>query len=75
MWSSLTPGANIVSTLAGGGYTQMSRTSVAAPFVTGGITLLWSVFPNAIPAAIIRSIMAGISSFLEGVQYLSSLDK
>jgi subtilisin family serine protease len=34
----------------------MSGTSVAAPFVTGSIALLWSIFPKAKPADIIYSI-------------------
>ena len=34
----------------------MSGTSIAAPFVTGSIALLWSIFPDATPAAIMHSI-------------------
>ena len=43
----MAPGKNIISTLAGGGYSTRSGTSFAAPFVTGKIALLWSIFPNA----------------------------
>jgi subtilisin family serine protease len=57
----MAPGVNIMSTYPGGQYTRMSGTSFAAPFVTGGIALLWSIFPNATPAAIIHSITTGTS--------------
>jgi subtilisin family serine protease len=57
----MAPGVNITSTYPGGQYTRMSGTSFAAPFVTGGIALLWSIFPNAAPAAIIHSITTGTS--------------
>jgi subtilisin family serine protease len=53
----LAPGVNITSVLAGGNYIQLSGTSVAAPFVTGGIALLWSLFPNATASEIITSIL------------------
>ena len=43
----MAPGVNITSTASGGKYTQMSGTSAAAPFVTGSIALLWSIFPQA----------------------------
>jgi subtilisin family serine protease len=57
----MAPGVNITSTYPGGQYTRMSGTSFAAPFVTGGIALLWSIFPKADPAAIIHSITTGTS--------------
>jgi subtilisin family serine protease len=57
----MAPGVNIMSTYPGGQYSRMSGTSVAAPFVTGSIALLWSIFPNATPAAIMHSIRRGIS--------------
>jgi subtilisin family serine protease len=53
----LAPGVNITSVLAGGNYTQLSGTSIAAPFVTGGIALLWSLFPNATAVEMITSIL------------------
>jgi subtilisin family serine protease len=59
----MAPGINITSTSPDGGYTQVSGTSFATPFVTGSIALLWSIFPNANPAAIINSITTNTSSF------------
>lgn len=41
------PGDSITSLRAGGGSLTSGGTSVAAPFVTGTIALLWSVFPGA----------------------------
>jgi len=48
----MAPGVGIVSTAASGGYTTMSGTSVAVPFVTGTAALLWSLFPQATAAEI-----------------------
>jgi subtilisin family serine protease len=53
----MAPGINITSTFPGGQYTQMSGTSFAAPFVTGAIALLWSLFPKANAAEIVHSII------------------
>jgi subtilisin family serine protease len=41
------PGDNITSLGAEGKHVTLGGTSVAAPFVTGAIALLWSVFPSA----------------------------
>jgi subtilisin family serine protease len=57
----LAPGLNITSTYPGGQYTHMSGSSFAAPFVTGSIALLWSIFPNATPVEIIHSITRVVS--------------
>jgi subtilisin family serine protease len=59
----MAPGVNIMSTSPSGSaeYTRMSGTSFAAPFVTGSIALLWSIFPNASPAAIVYSMKANSS--------------
>jgi subtilisin family serine protease len=55
----MAPGVNIRSTYPEGQYAQMNGTSFAAPFVTGAIALLWSLFPNFTSAAIKRSITTG----------------
>lgn len=56
----MAPGWPITHLSAGGGYTQLSGTSIAAPFVTGSISLLWSLYPQAraqqVHAAITQSI-------------------
>lgn len=53
----LAPGANITSAAPSGGYTTMSGTSVAAPFVTGTIALLWALFPQATAEQIRTAIL------------------
>jgi subtilisin family serine protease len=53
----MAPGQNIWSLRPQGGYDTMSGTSVAAPFVSGSIGLLWSMFPRS-SAALIRSLFA-----------------
>jgi subtilisin family serine protease len=46
------PGEGVTSLRAAGGSLTMGGTSVAAPFVTGTVALLWSVFPRASAAEI-----------------------
>jgi subtilisin family serine protease len=41
------PGVAILSTYRGGGYATMSGTSMAAPFVSGLVALVWSRSPDA----------------------------
>lgn len=50
------PGEAITSLGVGGESQTMGGTSVATPFVTGAVALLWSDFPAA-PAAVIRSTL------------------
>lgn len=53
----MAPGVDITSTSSTGGYIKMSGTSVAAPFVTGTIALLWSLFPNAGAQQVRRAVL------------------
>lgn len=55
------PGEAVASLRAAGGTTTMSGTSIAAPFISGAIALLWSIFPNAGAADIHRAISEGAS--------------
>ena len=50
------PGAGITSLGAAGQPLQSGGTSVAAPFVTGAIALLWSEFPTATATALKRAL-------------------
>ncbi len=53
------PGDNITSLGAKGKSLTFGGTSVAAPFITGTIALLWSVFPNASAAEIKIAVIQG----------------
>jgi len=53
------PGARIISLRASGGALQFSGTSAAAPFVTGTIALLWSLFPLASAANVKLAVIQG----------------
>ena len=61
----MAPGEDITSLDAGGTTITYSGTSAGAPFVTGAIALLWSLFPDARPqhvkAAVARSARRRIS--------------
>ncbi len=51
------PGEGVVSLKQGGGYTAGGGTSTAAPYVTGTIALLLSIFPRAAPAEIRAAVL------------------
>jgi len=53
----MAPGTKIKSILPNNGYSYMSGTSFAAPFLTGVIALLWSLFQEATSTDIITSII------------------
>jgi subtilisin family serine protease len=54
----MAPGINIMSASPDGSFTKGSGTSFAAPFVTGTIALLWSIFPEAKAEEVVYSILA-----------------
>jgi subtilisin family serine protease len=60
----MAPGINITSTNSGGGYVKMNGTSIAVPFITGAIALLWSLFPMASAADLINAVRIAASSNL-----------
>lgn len=50
------PGESVTSLSPEGQFQTIGGTSVAAPFVTGTIALLWSTFPSATAAEITRAV-------------------
>jgi subtilisin family serine protease len=69
----MAPGVNIKSTYPGGQYTHMSGTSFSAPFVTGAIALLWSIFAKATAGRIIYSIIKAASNQRRRASIIPSL--
>jgi len=55
------PGVNVSTTRPGSGFAQVSGTSVAAAFVTGGLALLWSEFPDATASQLRRFALESAS--------------
>jgi subtilisin family serine protease len=55
----LAPGEGVVSLGADGAPRTLGGTSVAAPFVTGTIALLWSMFPRASAAEVKHAVTMG----------------
>ena len=53
----MTPGVGVTSLSPNGGYTRMNGTSVATPFVTGALALLWSLAPKASAAQIRTAVL------------------
>ena len=56
------PGDSVTSLTANGGNAPGGGTSVAAPFVTGTIALLWSLFPNLSSGTLRRVLVATVPS-------------
>ena len=52
----MAPGIHITSAFAGGGFRQLSGTSFAAPFVSGTMALLWSLFKDASAHQLVLSV-------------------
>lgn len=51
------PGQDITSLRAAEGMMTLSGTSIAAPFVTGAVALLWSIFPTTTAAELRRAVL------------------
>jgi subtilisin family serine protease len=61
------PGEAITSLGSDGSPLTLAGTSFAAPFVTGAIALLWSLFPDATAAEIRHALRAGASPWRRSV--------
>jgi subtilisin family serine protease len=57
----MAPGTGITSLAACGGVVTSGGTSIAAPFVTGALALLWSTFPSLGAREIKMAVMSGAS--------------
>jgi subtilisin family serine protease/subtilisin-like proprotein convertase family protein len=61
------PGVAILSTLSGGGYGQMSGTSMATPEVTGALALVWGLHPSWSYTQVIDQVLSTVDH-LPGLQ-------
>jgi subtilisin family serine protease len=71
----MAPGKDITGLFAGGGYTRMSGTSVATPFVTGSAARLRALFPSVEPRIIRQALLGGKSPHRSVVPPLLDLRK
>lgn len=69
------PGDNITGLGAEGQILTMGGTSVAVPFVTGAIALLWSQFPDATAAQIKLAIMRQPQNFRQATTMLTGIGR
>jgi len=54
------PGVSIYSTLPGGGYGYKSGTSMATPFVTGALAMVWDVHPDWTYSEVISQVLGSV---------------
>jgi subtilisin family serine protease len=54
------PGVGILSTNIPSGYSSLDGTSMAAPFVTGAVALIYALNPNANPAKVKQRILSSV---------------
>ena len=55
-----TPGVNVLSTIPGGQYAQLSGTSMATPHVSGVTGVLWQLFPGSTASSIRSRLDAAV---------------
>jgi subtilisin family serine protease len=55
------PGVNVLSTMPGGKYKELSGTSMACPHVSGAAALIWSAFPELSGALVKARLLANVT--------------